>query len=200
MTFNRLSFRLKHAARIESEKKTGFQSREKEYSGMKAILERRSIRRYTEKEVPWEMIEQLLRAGMAAPSAGNQQPWHFIVVTDRNAILEIPKIQPYSEMLKEAGAHAIIVCGDLALEKHKGYWVQDCSAATQNILIAAKSLGLGAVWLGFHPVEDRVKGLRRLFGIPETVIPLCVISFGFPAEMKDPADRYDEARIHMNRW
>ena len=167
---------------------------------MKAIIERRSIRRYTEEEVPWEMIEQLLRAGMAAPSAGNQQPWHFIVVTDRKAMLEIPKIQPYSEMLKEAGAHAIIVCGDPALEHHKGYWVQDCSAATENILIAAQSLGLGAVWLGFHPVEDRVESLRRLFGIPEAVIPLCVISFGFPAEKKEPADRYDEARIHMNRW
>lgn len=167
---------------------------------MKEILERRSVRRYADKKVSWELIEQLLRAGMAAPSAGNQQPWQFIVVTDKNVLLEIPKVHPYAEMLKDAGANAIVVCGDLTLERHKGYWIQDCSAATQNILITAQSLGLGAVWLGVYPVEERVGNLKRLLGIPGDVIPLCVISFGFPAEKKEPADRYDEARIHMNGW
>jgi nitroreductase len=174
--------------------------RQQEDTGMKAILERRSIRRYLDREVPWDMIEQLLRAGMAAPSAGNQQPWHLIVIDDRKVMLEITEIHPHAEMLKEAGAHAIVVCGDLALERHKGYWIQDCSAATENILRAAQSLGLGAVWLGVHPLEDRVVGLRQLLGIPAEVIPLCIISFGFPAEKKEPADRYDTARVHINRW
>lgn len=167
---------------------------------MKEIFERRSIRRYTDKQVPWEMIEQLLRAGMAAPSAGNQQPWQFIVISDKEIMLEIPKVHPYAEMLKESGANAIVVCGDLGMEKHKGYWVQDCSAATENILLAAQALGLGAVWLGVHPVEDRIEGLRRILAIPDQVIPLCVIAFGFPAEKKAPVDRYDEARIHVNGW
>jgi len=102
-------------------------------------------------------------------------------------------------MLLEAPI-AIIVCGKLNNERYKGYWVQDCSAATENILIAAQSKGLGTVWLGVYPKEERVDGIRKIFRIPEHMIPLNVIAVGHPAEKKEPSDRYDENRIHFNKW
>ena len=114
---------------------------------MQSIFNRRSIRKYTGEAVPEEMIEQILRAGMAAPSAHNKQPWHFIVIDNKDTLLEIPKFHPYSNMLKEA-SHAIVVCGDSTIEESEGYWVQDCSAATENMLLMAQELGLGACWLG----------------------------------------------------
>jgi len=166
---------------------------------MEAILFRRSIRKYTSQPVSQEVIKELLQAAMSAPSAGNEQPWHFIVIDDRQILNEIPKYHPYSKMLKEAPV-AILVAGDVNLEKYKGFWVQDCSAATQNILIAAQAKGLGAVWLGIYPLEDRVKAIRQLLGIPENVIPLSLVSIGYPAEQKPPANRFNPARIHYNRW
>jgi len=166
---------------------------------MNAIFNRRSIRKYTEKPVPEELIEKILRAGMAAPSAGNEQPWHFIVINDKSILNEIPKIHPYSQMLKEA-SHAIVVCADLSLQKYEGYWVQDCSAATENMLIMAQDLGLGSVWLGVYPNENRVKELKKLLGLPENVMPLSIISVGYPAEIKGPADRFNPSRVHRNRW
>jgi nitroreductase len=166
---------------------------------MDPILARRSIRRYTTEPVTDDQVEQLLRAAMAAPSAGNEQPWHFVVLRDHKVIDEIPRFHPYSHMLIEAQV-AVVVCGDLRLEKYKGYWVQDCAAATENLLIAAQSIGLGAVWLGIHPMNDREEGLRELLDIPEEVVPFAVISIGCPGEEKPPADRYDEARIHSEKW
>jgi nitroreductase len=136
---------------------------------------------------------------MSAPSAGNEQPWYFVVIDDRDTLDEIPKFHPYSAMLQSATV-AILICGDERLEVHRGFWVQDCSAATQNILLAAQAKGLGAVWLGVYPVEERVVGLRNLLGIPEDVIPFSLVSVGYPAERKPPADRYDKSRIHHNRW
>ena len=108
---------------------------------MQSIFNRRSIRKYTNEVVPEDLIEQILRAGMSAPSAGNEQPWHFIVISDRNVMGEIQKVHPYSHMLKEA-SHAIVVCGDMSLQKYDGYWVQDCSAAMQNMLLMSQELGL----------------------------------------------------------
>lgn len=166
---------------------------------IQAILSRRSIRRYTDRQVSDEIVKQLLESAMSAPSAGNEQPWHFVVIRDRQILNEIPKIHPYSGMLKEAPL-AILVCGDESLQKYKGYWVQDCSAATENLLIAVNALGLGGVWLGVYPIEDRVIGIRKLLGMPENVIPFSLISIGYPAEQKPPANRYDESRIHYNRW
>ncbi len=145
------------------------------------------------------MVTDLLKAGMAAPSAGNQQPWHFVVIDDRQILDEIPTFHPYSSMLKDAAA-AILVCGDKGSEKYPGYWMIDCSAATENILLAAHALGLGAVWLGIYPREDRVSGIRQLIRLPEPVMPLSLIAIGYPAETKPPADRYDEKKIHYNRW
>lgn len=166
---------------------------------MEAILSRRSIRKYTKKPVSDEIVKELLKAAMSAPSALNEQPWHFIVIKDSQILDEIPKIQPYSKMIRDAPV-AVVVCGDLNLEKAKGFWVLDCSAVTQNILIAAQAKGLGAVWLGFYPREDRIKSLQKLLGIPEHVIPFSVIPIGYPAEQKPPANRYNESRIHYDQW
>ena len=166
---------------------------------MNAILSRRSIRKYTEQSVPDEAVEELLRAAMSAPSAGNQQPWHFVVIRERGILDEIPRYHPYSAMVKEASV-AILVCGDLKSERHKGYWVQDCSAATQNLLIAAQAKGLGVVWLGVYPREDRVDGIRILLGLPEHIVPLSLIPVGFKGEEKPPANRYDASKVHHNGW
>lgn len=166
---------------------------------LEAIFTRRSIRAYTSQPVPADVIEHLLRAGMQAPSAGNQQAWQFVAITDRPQLNALAEVLPYGKMLTTAPL-GIIVCGDMEREKSKGYWVQDCSAATQNILLAAHAQGLGAVWLGVYPREDRVGEVRKALGIPETVIPLCAIAVGYPAEQKPPADRYDAARVHHNAW
>mgnify|MGYP001068744350 FL=1 len=166
---------------------------------MEAILTRRSIRKYTNQPVPEQVVKELLEAAMSAPSAVNQQPWQFIVINDRKILGEIPKLHPYSLMLRAAPV-AILVCGDLQLEKMRGYWVQDCSAATENILVAANAKGLGAVWLGVYPVERRVTGIKKLLDLPENVIPFSIVSIGYPAVKKPPANRYDSSRIHYNRW
>lgn len=166
---------------------------------MEAILTRRSIRKYTKQDVPDSLIREILEAAMCAPSAGNQQPWHFVVIRDRKILDEIPKVHPHSYMIKEAPV-AILVCGDLSLESRKGFWVQDCSAATENLLLAAHAKGLGAVWLGVYPREDRVNGIRRLLNIPEHVIPFSLIPIGYPAEKSFKIDRYDASRVHYDRW
>jgi nitroreductase len=164
-----------------------------------AIFTRRSIRAYTNQSVPSAIIEKLLRAAMHAPSAGNQQAWQFVVVTGRPQLNALAEVLPYGKMLTTASL-GIIVCGDLEHEKSKGYWVQDCSAATQNILLAAHALGLGAVWLGVYPREQRVLDVRTTLGIPENVIPLCAIAIGYPAEQKERTNRYDPERVHYDRW
>jgi nitroreductase len=173
--------------------------KEEEMDAIHAILSRRSIRRYTAQPVPEGMTNELLEAAMSAPSAGNQQPWHFVIITDRKILDEIPKYHRWSQMLKEASA-AILVCGDLKSEKYKGFWVQDCSAATQNILLAAHAKGLGAVWLGIYPDEARVVPTRKLLGLPDHIVPLSLVSIGHPAEQKPPADRYDSSKVHHNQW
>jgi len=166
---------------------------------LEAILTRRSVRNYTDQPIPEETIQLLLEAAVSAPSAGNQQPWQFIIIEEREILQRIPSVHPYSNMLNHAPL-AILVCGDLSRERFKGYWVQDCSAATQNILLAARALGLGAVWLGVYPLEDRVIGLQKLLSIPESVIPLSLISIGYPAAEQNRVDRYDAGRIHRNQW
>ena len=138
---------------------------------MNAILRRRSIRKYTQDVISDNIIKKLLEAGMSAPSAGNQRPWHFVVIKGRETLVKLADASPYSKMTKDAPV-AILVCGDLELEAHGGYWIQDCSAATQNILLAAHDQGLGAVWVGVYPTEDNVQGLKKLLNLPESIIPL----------------------------
>jgi len=166
---------------------------------LEAIFTRRSIRAYTGQPVPAEMVDNLLQAAMQAPSAGNQQAWQFVVITSRPQLNAMAEVLPYGKMLITASL-GIVVCGDLELEKSKGYWVQDCSAATQNILLAAHALGLGAVWLGVYPREQRVIDVRKVLGIPESAIPLCAIAIGYPAEQKPRDDRYNAARVHHDGW
>ncbi len=163
------------------------------------ILSRRSIRKYRSQPVAEKDIIDLLKAAMAAPSAVNCQPWHFVVISERELLNQIPEFHPYSKMLTQA-ALAILVCIDKNLEHAEGYGILDCSAATQNILLAAHGKGLGAVWLGIYPRPDRMAGCRNLFQLPAHILPLSLISIGHPAEKKAPANRFDETKIHYNKW
>jgi nitroreductase len=163
---------------------------------MEAILTRRSIRKYTSSPIPKGVIRELLKAAMSAPSAANKQPWHFVVVDDRTILDRIPEFHPYSNMVVEAPL-AIIVCGESDSE---GWWVQDCSAAAENLLIAAHAKCLGAVWLGAYPSKPRIDGIRMLLGLPPQIMPLCIIPIGYPAESKDIVNRYDRKKVHRNRW
>ncbi len=163
------------------------------------IVSRRSIRKFTDQAIPDDRLNELLKAGFAAPSAGNQQPWHFIIIDDRKILNAVTHYHENAQMLKEAPA-AIVICGDPLSEKYKGYWVQDCSAATENILLAAHAMGLGAVWLGIYPRDNRVAQTKALLGLPEAVLPLAIIALGYPAEKKEPSARWDARKIHRNRW
>lgn len=166
---------------------------------IQAIKTRRSIREYTDKPVSDKLVKVLLEAAMCAPSAGNEQPWHFIVIRDRWILDEITRIHPYAIMVKKASL-AVLVCGDIRLEKHKGFWVQDCAAATENMLIAANAKGLGAVWLGIYPRKERVEGIQNLLKLPKQVIPFALIPLGYPVTRLLGSERFDESRIHENRW
>jgi nitroreductase len=166
---------------------------------MEAIFSRRSVRKYLSGAVSDEAIELLLRAAMAAPSAGNEQPWHFIVIRDRGILGKVPSFHPYSRMIEEVSV-AILVCGDLDKEKYEGCWMIDCAAATENLLLAAQAQGLGAVWLGIYPETERIRGMRSLVGLPENVIPLCIVPLGVPGERKGAVDRFDPGRVRYDRW
>ncbi len=166
---------------------------------MNAIYKRRSIRRFAPDALPQKTLLSFIKAGMNAPSAGNQQPWHFVVITDRAVLDKIPEVHPYAAMLKEAPA-AILVCGDLTKDTHKDFWVQDCSAAAENILLEIADQGFGGVWLGVYPRTDRVEGMRALLGAPESVVPFSIIAVGRPAEEKEPKNVFRPERLHENRW
>jgi len=166
---------------------------------IEAIRTRRSIRNYKSQPVPKDVVMEILAAAMSAPSAGNQQPWQFLVVDDRNLLDDIQNVNPNAKMCKEAQV-AILVCGDMTKEKYPGFWVQDCSAATMNILLAAHEKGLGAVWTGIYPIQERVEGFRRLFKLPDHIVPLCLIPLGYPSKEMPVADRFLQERVHHNHW
>lgn len=166
---------------------------------IEAILYRRSIRKYTNQPVSDELIKELLKAAMSAPSANNKQPWCFVVINERKVLNEIPKFHPYAGMIKEAPI-AILVCGDLKLEDHEGYLALDCTAATENILIAVHAKGLGAVWLGIYPREERIADIRKLLSLPGNIIPIALIPVGYPAEQKPRENRYQDSAVHYNQW
>jgi len=163
------------------------------------IEKRRSIRSYQDKDVSDEKIYDMLEAGMLAPSAGNEQPWHFIIIDDKNIINKIPDIHPYSKMISQV-KKAILVCADLNHTKYEGYWVQDCAAATENILLKGVELNLGTVWLGIYPDEERVAKFKNLFKLPADIIPFSLIPVGYPAQDKKTPDRFDKSMIHRNKW
>lgn len=166
---------------------------------MNAIIERRSIRSYTNQSVPDEIINKILNAAMCAPSAGNERLWHFIVVREPDKLKKLSQTHRHASMISDAQV-AIVICADLKLEIKQGMWVQDCSAAAENILVEVTDLGLGAVWVGVYPREDRVKYLTDLFSLPKNIIPLCIIPIGHPAEQIEQADRFDKTRIHFEKW
>jgi nitroreductase len=167
---------------------------------LKAILTRRSVREYTPQAVPDEFVQELLAAAMQAPSAGNQQSWHFILATERRQLDALADVLPFGKALKAAPL-GIAVCADLERAKYRDFWAQDCSAATQNLLLAAHARGLGAVWLGVYPLEERVAGVKQALELPAQVVPLCIVALGYPAARPDPpARRYDETRLHLNHW
>ena len=165
-------------------------------SRLKIIFSRRSIRRYTADPVSDADVTSLLQAGMAAPSAANKKPWHFVTVTDPGALKALAEKHPYGKMLPSA-ALAIVVCGDPSISS---WWVQDCSAATQNILLAANGLGLGAVWLGCHGEPEREQAVRDVLGIPADIAVLNILSVGHPDEAKEARTQYDPARAHSGGW
>ncbi|PLV59119.1 nitroreductase family protein [Thermotoga sp. KOL6] len=166
---------------------------------MSIIYKRRSIRKYQKKDVPDELVIELIRAAMHAPSACNQQPWHFVVIRDERTKRKIAELHPYAKMAAEAPV-VILVCGDPTLEECKGFWVQDCSAAVENLLLRAAELGIGTVWCGVYPNKERVKNFRKLLEIPEHVIPFALVPVGYPAEHPEPEDRFKPERIHYEKW
>ncbi len=166
-----------------------------------AIMTRSSVRSYTAQPVEQEKVETMLRAGMAAPTAGNKQPWEFIVITDRAILDALPSVAGGMKMAPQAPM-AIAVCGvpALTMPNMPDYWVQDCSAATENILLAAHAMGLGAVWCGAYPSGDtgRQERLAELLKLPEGVIALNVIIIGYPAGEPTPKDKWKAERVHYN--
>ena len=166
---------------------------------LEAIHTRRSIRDYQDKPVSAELVEEIIGAAMMAPSAGNVRPWQFIVLDDPEVLARIPAIHPHGAMAEKAPV-SIMVCGDLSLEKYPGNWIADCSAATQNLLLAAHARGLGAVWTGLYPEQDRIEGFRALLGLPEQVVPLVLVPMGYPINPGGRQDRFEPAKIHRNRW
>lgn len=166
------------------------------------IATRTSVRSYdTSRDVTDAEIEQLLRSGMAAPTAVNAQPWHFIVVKDREQLKAIAAAHPNSQMSPTAGC-AIIVCGaDNGLNgKGKEFWIQDCAAASENILLAAHAMGMGAVWCGVYPLPERVEAIKKVFGIPDGVTPLNVINIGHIKAPSKPKDKWKPEKVHHDKW
>ena len=165
------------------------------------IFGRRSIRLYSSAAVSEAMVQQLLEAAMAAPSAVAKDPWRFVVIRNRSTLSEISAALPNGQMLAGA-ALGIAVCGDLqaAHDQQLSYLLQDCSAAIENLLLCAHILGLGACWLGIHPREQRVNTMKQILSLPPSVIPVACIAIGYPAEAKEPRTRFNRHYVHFEKW
>ncbi len=169
---------------------------------LSVIHSRKSVRHYTGQQVSKKDLETLVKAGMAAPTASDKRPWAFVIVTDEATLKKLAEGLPYSKRIVLAKS-AIIVCGVLTREdwEHRDYWVMDCTAATENILLAAEAMGLGAVWTGVYPRTERVVYIQRILGIPRgEVIPLNIVAVGFPTGEDRPKDKFDPANIHWEKW
>ena len=168
---------------------------------LQQLFARRSVRRYEDRPIADDLLTDLLQAAMAAPSAVARDPWHFIVVRDRETRGRIADFLPNGGMARQAAA-VLVVCGDIE-RAHGGlesYLLQDCSAAVENILLAAVALGLGACWLGVHPRPDRIEGMKTLFNLPPQIVPVAGIALGWPAETPEPRTRYRAEVVHWERW
>ena len=168
---------------------------------LKTIHQRKSVRNYIEKEVTKEQLETIIKAAMAAPTAINAQPWQFLVVPDKALKATYAEGNRQADMINKCSA-LVVVCGDKTIgnERSWAYWDQDCSAATENLLLAVESLGLGAVWTGIYPGEDRIKTVKEKFALPDNVVPLCVILVGYPDGTDQPKDKWKPERIHWNKY
>jgi nitroreductase len=164
-----------------------------------AILTRRSIRKYTGEPVSDEDLQKILRAGSYAPSAHNYQPWHFIVVRDPAKLAEIAESHKYAKMLPGAGC-GIVVAGDKTVQKKMGFLVEDCSAAIQNILLAAHGLGLGTVWCGLYPVPRLTKAVSSALSLPAHIVPVGLIALGHKAQERQVDERFNPSRVHYESW
>lgn len=163
------------------------------------VMARRSTRNFKSDQVDEAKVERLLRAAMNAPSASNEQPWHFLVTRDKDALQELNRVHPIPGGLLGAPM-AIVVCADPGLAREKGFWIEDCSAATMSILIEAEEVGLGSVWLGLYPAKERVDAVRDVLGIPAEIVPFAVVPIGYSNEVKGSVDRYQLDRVHYDRW
>lgn len=165
------------------------------------IHNRKSVRQYTSEPVSEEHIQTILKAAMAAPSAVNYQPWRFVVINDRAGLDAMAEVLPFAQMLKNAPV-AIVVCGETRWfdGEENPFWQQDCSAATQNLLLAVEALGLGAVWTGVYPDLERSSKLSALLGLPSNVMPLCAVPIGHPAGDDKPKDKWKPENIHYGKW
>ncbi|MBR0036330.1 MAG: nitroreductase family protein [Bacteroidales bacterium] len=171
-------------------------------AALEVIMTRTSIRQYTDQPVEMEKVEAMLRAGMAAPTAMNAQPWHFVVINDKAKLEELAAANPRGKMLQSAPL-AIVVCGDMSKTregKAREFWIQDCSAATENILLAAHAQGLGAVWTALHPMDERIAPVCEALKLPESFIPLCTIIIGYPAEQPQPKDKWKPENVSYNEF
>lgn len=170
---------------------------------MHNILQRKSVRSYSDRSVSREALDTLVRAAMAAPTGRDMRPWKFIVIDDKEAMKQLAAKLPYAKMLAEAQA-AIAVCGDLSIKDDKGNpstnWTFDCSAATENLLLQAEAMGLGAVWTAVYPYDDRLPAVKEALGLPEDIVPLNLIPIGYPQGNPQPKDKYDPANVHYNAW
>lgn len=163
---------------------------------LKAIHTRRSIRRYTGEPIAGETLRQIIEAGFYAPSAMNRRPVHFVQITDRALMQQLSELHPYAKMLPQADC-AVMVCGDYGVSGE--FYMDDCAAATQNILLAAHALGVGAVWCGVDHT-DRQQSFGALLQLPENIRAYSLIVLGMPAEEKEELDRVEPAKLHQNRW
>ncbi len=166
---------------------------------LKALLTRRSIRKFTDAPITDEQVHTLLNAAMHAPSGSNGQPWHFIVIRKQAILDGIQAFHPSAEVIKGCKV-AILVCGEVGENRHPWYWLEDCANATQNLLLAAHAIGLGAVWLGVAPNQGRMDGMNNLLPLPAGIQPFALIPLGYPAESKEATDRFKPERIHYDGW
>lgn len=163
------------------------------------ILDRRSIRRFTDQKINKGQIKSILTAAMYAPSAVNMQPWHFVVIDEPALMEKVMEIHPHARMLRSA-SHAVVICGDELLQHGDGYWVVDCGAATQNLLLAAQTMGLGTCWVGIHPREERKSAFSRLLKLPSHVRPFALVALGYPEESKARPERFHAGKVKHNGW
>lgn len=166
---------------------------------LEALFTRRSIRKYKSTPIPEKDVTLLLKAGMYAPTARNTQSNQFLVISDRSLLDAFTSVHPYAAMLKQAPL-CIVVCGDKQSEKEENYLAINGSAATQNILLAAHSMGIGSVWLGVYGRTERMSGIQQLFSLPEHIVPISAIALGYPDEAKEAENRFDQNKVHYNKW